>query len=150
MLTRCAAGGLLAIALVWSFLPIPLVEIQTPSLDLEPVTSNADQDADDFDESAFKAAIWVEPPAPSIEPPTKTPPPVHVRLTLIGIVQRTDPVTHERVRFAALYDPDEGRLYMARDGERIGSQLVESITDSEVVVSTNGRQTTLELVEDKS
>lgn len=140
------AGGLAALAActAWAWWPVPLGEVDRPSVGGEEASPGTAPAREVFNVGAFTAALWVEPPTEEAVAQAPPPPPA-VRLELIGIVSRPDPATGEPVLYAALHDPDQNRLHLVRSGDRLAGETIESVESGAVVLSINGRNARLAL-----
>jgi hypothetical protein len=139
----CLAGGVvMLLSLTWAIAPLPSSSA-TP--DLAPPVGpppdsdvQADRDKPRIDRQLFAdARLWNPlPPPPAPEAAQER----EIRiarpnLQLIGIIE--DP-ENGGTRYAALYNPEDNRLLIVAEGERIEPYIVASI-DSETVVLRDGR-----------
>ena len=91
-----------------------------------------------LDTAAFRAPLWVTPPAPP-PPPGPTPPPPPLRLQLIAILK-------EGAEYrAALYDPDADALTVVGAGDTIAGRTVERIGAADLSLKDHGLTRTLSL-----
>ncbi len=98
-----------------------------------------------LDLAAFRAPLWVAPPAPPPPPapvPTKPPPPLKWQLLAIEHDERGDS--------ALLYDPDADTLLRFRPGESLGDRAIEKITTASVEIRDAGTVRTLALRPDRT
>ena len=99
-----------------------------------------------LDLSAFRAPLWVAPPAPPPPPipaPTKPPPPP-LKWQLLAIEH------DERGDSALFYDPDGDTLLRLRPGESLGDRAIEKITTAGVEIRDAGTLRTLALRPDRA
>ncbi len=99
-----------------------------------------------LDLTAFRAPLWVAPPAPPPPPapvPTKPPPPP-LKWQLLAIEH------DERGDSALLYDPDADTMLRVRPGESVGDRAIEKITTAGVEIRDAGALRTLALRPDRT
>ena len=99
-----------------------------------------------LDLAAFRAPLWVAPPAPP-PPPTPAPikpPPPPLKWQLLAIEH------NERGDSALLYDPDADNLLRVRPGESLGDRAIEKITTAGVEIREAGALRTLALRPDRT
>jgi hypothetical protein len=97
----------------WAFGPVhpPIIEHADPAA-LAPTTPTLTIAS--LDVAAFRAPLWVAPPAPVAPPPPAAPPPP-LKLQLLAVV-------HEGEVFKAmLYDPDSDKILVVAEGEALGT-----------------------------
>jgi hypothetical protein len=137
--------GLLAAAVigcgVWAFAPLEQPRIELPAL-----PAAAPQEAPErrpIELAAFRAPLWVAPPAPP--PPPKQepapPPPPPLKLQLLAIVREAETLK------AVLYDPDTDRLLVVAEGEPLGTRRVERVHPTAVDIRDERGIRTLSLVD---
>lgn len=137
-------GALLVIAAgVWAFWPLGAGEIEEPTIAASPVEAPARTVAS-LDTAAFRAPLWVAPPAPPAPPVAAAPPPP-LRVQLLAVVHE------EGVYKAVLYDPDSDRLLVLREGETLGAggRSIQSVTVSAVQIRDQSGIRTLALRQDQ-
>jgi hypothetical protein len=88
--------------------------------------------------AAFRAPLWVVPPPPPVAaaPP---PPPPPLKLQLVAIVREGE------VCKAALYDPDQDKLFIVGKGERIAGRIIEEVRAGDLTIRDHGVNRTLAL-----
>ena len=144
MMTALRRGGLPVCAACilacawWALAPLPAHELEgKPALPSAPEAPTVELAA--LDMAAFRAPLWVAPPAPPApEPdPAPPPPPEPLRLQLIAIARNGD------VYSAVLFDPDANALLEVRPGEPLAAgRVVRSITEAGMTVAgDDGTQT---------
>jgi hypothetical protein len=128
---------------VWAFWPLGAVKIEEPTIAAALVETPA-RTALALDTAAFRAPLWVTPPAPPTPPVAAAPaPPLKVQLLA---------VVHEGgVYKAVLYDPDSDKLLVLREGESLGvaGRAVEKVTASAVQIKDQSGVRTLALRDDQ-
>lgn len=132
----CIASAALSIACaIWALAPLPK---QSPLPVLQPVPEPIrPQPAENetIDSTMFAAKLWNPPPVPQKEEVAQAEPPKPLNLQLIGIIYEGSDV-----RSAAVYDIDSDRLFILSNGDQIGGQTVQSITEQGIEL-TDGRST---------
>lgn len=134
------------IAVGWALQPAPPLVIENAP-ELQPAEGKRIA-AQPLDASVFDVVLWPEPPqiasdqtavttaATPTPPPT---PPAQINLSLIAIVEAD---TGWRV---ALYDPNEQRIVLAREGDAVGLVRVREVTATTVLLELAGRTRQLAL-----
>jgi hypothetical protein len=94
-----------------------------------------------IDLDAFRAPLWVAPPAPPPAPPAAKPPPAPppLRLELLAIVRDENQIR------ALVYDPDSDRIMVVAEGDRVTDRTIERIGEAGVDIRTTHGLTTLAL-----
>jgi hypothetical protein len=137
--------GLLAAAVtacgVWAFAPLEHPRVEVPAL-----PAAAPQEAPErrpIELAAFRAPLWVAPPAPPppARPEPAPPPPPPLKFQLLAIVREAEMLK------AVLYDPDTDRLLVVAEGEPLGARRVERVHPTTVDIRDDRGIRTLSLVE---
>lgn len=134
-----AIGGFAVLACAaWAFWPLPRPKFTTPDLTPATTESPAERVLPPLDLAAFRAPLWVAPPPPPVAaaPP---PPPPPLKLQLIAIVREAE------VYKAALYDPDQDKLFIVGKGETIAGRTIEEVRAGDLTLKDNGISRTLAL-----
>ena len=121
-----------------------LVPIAAPKSAAEAPLARADHEAAAvaaLDTEAFRAPLWVAPPAPPAAPAQAAAAPP-LKLQLLAVVQE------EGVYKAMLYDPDTDKLLVVGEGEQVGGRRVEKVTAAGVQIRDGGALRTLALRSD--
>ena len=131
-------AGVLSLAAAWAFSPLRRSSIEVPDLTVGEATAKS---ASSIDVSAFRAPLWVAPPArpvpPVIEPPA---PPAPLRLELIAVIDDNNGFS------AVMYDPDADRLLVVSPGETLAEgRTIERVTNGGVVIRAEDGVHTLAL-----
>jgi hypothetical protein len=74
-----------------------------------------------LDTAAFRAPLWVSPPAPP-PAPAPPPPPPPLRLQLLAVVLEGGAYR------AVLYDPDTDRVLVASEGQTVSGRTLERVS----------------------
>lgn len=125
VLIAVGAIGLIAAA-IWAAAPLRLPAIETGP-ERSPVALASSEGAEPLDIDAFRAPLWVAPPAPpepapEPEPERPPPPPPPLRVELIAIVAENG------VFSAILYDPAADSVLVVKAGHELsGGRVVEAI-----------------------
>ncbi len=121
------AGGAIGLiaAAIWAAAPLRLPAIETGP-ERSPVALASSESVEPLDIDAFRAPLWVAPPAPpepEPEPePERPPPPPPLRVELIAIVAESG------VFSAILYDPTADSVLVVKAGHELsGGRVVEAI-----------------------
>jgi hypothetical protein len=133
-------------AAVWSFAP-------TKSQVIEPSqaadgTHDAPPALAALDRDAFRAPLWVAPPAPPAPPVASAPPPP-LKLQLLAVVHEGGERGNGGVYKAMLYDPDSDKILVAGDGETVLGKKIEKVTGSGVQIRDGANLRTLALRTDQ-
>jgi hypothetical protein len=91
-----------------------------------------------LDTAAFRAPLWVAPPAPP-PAPAPAPPPPPLKLQLIAILKEGSEYR------AALYDPEADTLTVVGRGDTIAGRTIERIGAADLDLSDRGLKRTLSL-----
>jgi hypothetical protein len=140
MISRSAAIGAIAACGAWAFWPLAASPVAAPVVLVDSSTPDAAPRVC-LDTNAFRAPLWVSPPAP---PPPPAPsvaaaPPPSLKLQLIAILR-------EGGQFrAALYDPDADKLTVVGPGDSISGRTVERIGAADLALKDQGLVRTLSL-----
>jgi hypothetical protein len=128
---------------VWAFWPLGAVRIEEPTIAAGPVEAPA-RAALALDTAAFRAPLWVAPPAPPAPPVAAAPPPP-LKVQLLAVVHE------DGVYKAVLYDPDSDKLLVLKEGETLGSvgRSVQSVSATAVQIRDQSGVRTLALREDQ-
>lgn len=127
-----AIGALLlllsVVVIVWAFwsLPVPTMPASgTMNVPAGPSISRTPAPQVELDLMAFRAPIWVTPPAPAaLLPPPPPPPPLRIQLLGIG--------SDLKGAVCMLFDPDSGAIASVRLGERFANYEIAFIGDDRV------------------
>lgn len=146
VLAVCAACSIGASAW-WAWLPLDGVTIETGSRPGVQGTVARDE-APPLEISAFRAPLWVAPPAPPAPPiesavAASLPPRTPLKWQLLAIVRSDD---GER---ALLYDPDGDQILSVRPGDSIGDRAIERVTSDRVDIRDGSVLRSLALKADK-
>jgi hypothetical protein len=136
------ASAVVAACAVWAFWPMPREQVEAPSI--EPVATPQQHDGAPapLDLAAFNAPLWVAPPPlPPPAPVVAAPPKPPLKLQLIAIVREGE------ARKAAIYDPDQDRLFIVGKGDSIAGRVIEEVRASDLTLTDNGAKATLALRE---
>ena len=115
-----------AAAAAWGLWPLRPLEVSRGE-SVAPARPSGETALAALDTDAFRAPLWVAPPAPPA-PPAPAAPPAPLRLQLLAVV-------HEGAAYRAmLYDPDSDKLMVVGEGEKAGARTVEKVTASGVQI----------------
>jgi hypothetical protein len=140
-----ACLGAVALAAWWAFAPLEAPDLTVPELNEADAAPGAVRLAS-LDLEAFRAPLWVAPPAPpEPEPaPAPPPPPPPLRMQLLAVVGGPGAYS------AVLYDPDADRLVVVAAGESLAEgRVVEGVTASGVSIRDDQGVRTLALREER-
>jgi hypothetical protein len=118
---------------------LPRLAVQVPSI-APPMAESppAERSLPPLDLAAFHAPLWVVPPPPP-PPAAPAPPPPPLKLQLIAIVREGEGYK------AALYDPDQDKLFIVGTGERIAGRIIEEVRAGDLTIQDHGISRTLAL-----
>jgi hypothetical protein len=126
---------------IWAFAPLRPPAMTGPDApvrgaDAAPVTLAA------LNTAAFRAPLWVVPPAPP-PPPQPVAPPPPLKLQLLAII-------HEGGLYRAmLYDPDSDKILVGSEGQALGMRTLERVTATGVQIRDGTGLRTLVLSQDQ-
>jgi hypothetical protein len=123
----CAA--LVLASALWAFAPLaPPAVAPEPNLELHKKDASATgPELVAFDRAAFRAPLWIAPPAPPPPAPTvAAAPPPPLKLQLLAIIKEDGDQGQVSYR-AMVYDPDSDKVMVVASGESIAGRTVESI-----------------------
>ncbi len=133
----------------WALRPLPEVDlgVAAPAPEIAGKSSGSSPFA--LDESAFRAPLWIAPPAPAPPPPARVeprpePPPPPMRLQILAIVRGEGDEGGGR---ALLYDPDADRPVWVSAGQALGARRIERVTADAVEIRDGAYVRTLALAE---
>jgi hypothetical protein len=133
-----ATGLAFAACAVWALWPLPAPHVEIPSFEAPPIEQPQRKSLPPLDLAAFRAPLWVaQPPPPALPAPTPPPPPL--RLQLVAIVQE-----HGAYK-AALYDPDQDKLFIVGAGESVSGRTIEQVGSGAVTIRDGGLLRTVSL-----
>jgi len=138
---------LVGVSAAWGLWPLGPTTVAVPEITAN-VTPTETAALATLDLQAFRAPLWVAPPAPPAPPvaaATPPPPPPPLKLQLIAIVREAGQGAGESIYKAALYDPDADTLTVVGPGDTIAGRTIERVTASDVSLIDNGRSRTLSL-----
>ena len=140
MVATCILGGLaVASTMYWALSPLSVEVPEGAASKLLDESEMAEDPglADALDAQAFDVMLW----KPLVDSPEQAPRAVvpasasrPFRLRLVGITREDGEL------FAALYDPDQDRLFVVRDGDRVARYRVEGVTLAGVTLSEGNAQ----------
>lgn len=151
-LLRAAVCVLLVLASAWWAFARPLRSLPgdpPPLAAAGPADADgAKPEAEPFDLAAFRAPLWVAPPAPpppaappaAPPKPAPEPPPPPLKWQLLAIVRHGAPGADAGSLVAMIYDADHDAVLTLAPGQTHAGRTIESIRDDRVVVR-NGRHT---------
>jgi hypothetical protein len=122
---------------LWAFWPLDRTLVEAPAITVA-AAGGGPSGPVPLDLAAFRAPLWVAPPAPPA-PVAAAPPPPPLKLQLIAILSENGQYK------AALYDPDSDRLTVVGAGNTIGGRRIERVGKSDVVVMDGALARTLAL-----
>jgi hypothetical protein len=127
---------------LWAFWPLPRERVEAPSTDPVAAPQQHDDAPPPVDLAAFNAPLWVAPPPPPAPAPVvAAPPKPPLKLQLIAIVREGE------ARKAAIYDPDQDRLFIVGKGDSVAGRVIEEVRASDLTLTDNGGKATLALRE---
>ncbi len=127
---------------VWALRPLADPHVE-PS-DIGPLAPTGEPARVALDLDAFRAPLWVAPPAPPppAPAPKPPPPPPPLKIELLAITR------DENGNRAVLYDADTDRIHIVAPGDRLADRTVEQVRDDIVSIRTAHGLTTLTLRRD--
>ncbi len=130
----------------WASRPLAPIDLGSGAPEREVAPSSV-SNALALDESAFRAPLWIAPPAPPPPPPKveskPEPPPPPLKLQILAIARDPD---GDR---ALLYDPDTDKPTWVKAGQPLGQRTVERVTSGSVEIRDGKHLRTLALRETK-
>lgn len=144
MVTSCCVVAVAACAW-WALRVPPPRVIEVPEVGRPESRGTSVPDVAPVNPRAFEVAFWSPPEAPAPPPRPEAPPaPPPMRLQLLGIVHAEDGYT------AALYDPEDDRVHIVANGDRISRCEVVRLAADEIELRDGDYTHVLRLREDPS
>lgn len=130
-------AGIVISSALWAFWPLDRTPIDIPTI-ADTQRPFSELAAIPLDLDAFRAPLWVAPPAPP-PPVAAVPPPPPLKLQLVAILSENGEYR------AALYDPDADLLKVVGRGDSVAGRRIERVGQSDVVVLDGSLERTLAL-----
>ncbi len=138
---RAAAIAAMLLSAAWAFMPLPGGDLFHLADVPGSQTTSAAEDRIALNIDAFRAPLWVAPPAPPPQAPAPRPPPPPPPLKLELLAITRDDAIHR----AVLYDPDTDRIHIVATGDRVADRTIERVTEHAISIRTTHGLTTLTL-----